>query len=148
MGDAHVVIVDDDGVHVGRRAVGPQNDEIVEVGVGKGDATLDAVLDDSLARYRRLDADDRWLALRRISRVGVAPPPGIARELAFGARLGAHFVQFLRRLIGAVGTTRGDQLLRDLPVPLGAGELENRLAVPAKAEPGQAVEDGRDRRIG
>ena len=59
VGDAHVVVVDDHGEHVGRRAVGAQDDEIVEVAVGEGDAALDPVLDDRLAVLRRLDADDR-----------------------------------------------------------------------------------------
>jgi hypothetical protein len=31
---------------------------------------------------------------------------------------------------------------------IGAGVLVRRLAVPVEAEPGQAVEDGRDRRLG
>ena len=59
VGDAHVVVVDDDGEHVGGRAVRAQDDEIVEVVVGEGDAALDVVLDDGLAVERRLDADDR-----------------------------------------------------------------------------------------
>ena len=59
VGDAHVVVVDDDGEHVGRRAVGAQDDEIVEVLVGEGDAALHAILDHGLAVARRLDADRR-----------------------------------------------------------------------------------------
>ena len=59
VGDAHVVVVDDDGEHVGRRAVGAQDDEVVEVLVGEGDAALHAVLDHRLAVERRLDADRR-----------------------------------------------------------------------------------------
>jgi hypothetical protein len=42
-----------------------------------------------------------------------------------------------------IGLAGGQQLARHLGVPLGAGELVDRLAVPAEAEPGQAVEDRR-----
>ena len=47
--DAHVVVVDDDGEHVGRRAVGAQQDEVVEILVLPDDAALDRVLDHRLA---------------------------------------------------------------------------------------------------
>ena len=57
VGDAHVVVVDDDGEHVGRRAVGAQQDEVVEVLVLAGDAALHLVLDHGLAVERRLEAD-------------------------------------------------------------------------------------------
>ena len=42
VGDAHVVVVDDDGEHVGRVAVRAQEDEVVEVLVGEDDAALHA----------------------------------------------------------------------------------------------------------
>ena len=47
--DVHVVVVDDDGEHVGRRAVGAQKDEVVEILVLPDDAALDGVFDDRLA---------------------------------------------------------------------------------------------------
>ena len=49
VGDAHVVVVDDDREHVGRRAVGAQEDEVVEVLVLEDDAALHLVLDHGLA---------------------------------------------------------------------------------------------------
>ena len=49
VGDVHVVVVDDDGEHVGRRAVGAQQHEIVEILVLPHDAALDLVLDHRLA---------------------------------------------------------------------------------------------------
>ena len=48
-GDVHVVVVDDDGEHVGRRAVGAQQHEVVEILVLPDDAALHRVLDDGLA---------------------------------------------------------------------------------------------------
>ena len=56
--DAHVVVVDDDGVVVDRRAVAAQDDHVVEVGVLPHDAALHAVLDHGLAVERGLEADD------------------------------------------------------------------------------------------
>ena len=49
MGDAHVVVVDHDGQHVGRRAVGAQQHQIVEILVLPDDAALHLVLDHGLA---------------------------------------------------------------------------------------------------
>ena len=48
-GDAHVVIVNDDGEHIGRRSVGAQQNEIVEIFIRPGDAALDLVLENRLA---------------------------------------------------------------------------------------------------
>ena len=45
MGDAHVVIVDDDREIVGRRAVGAQDDQIVELRIGDRDLALHVVAD-------------------------------------------------------------------------------------------------------
>ena len=57
VGDAHVVIVDHDGEHVGRIAVAPQQDEIVEVLVLPHHAALDFVLDHGFAGLRRAQSD-------------------------------------------------------------------------------------------
>jgi hypothetical protein len=67
VGDAHIVVVDHDREHVGRRAVGAQDDEVVEVLVLEHDAcpahgrrsTVSPLLG-------RLDADHRLDALRRL----------------------------------------------------------------------------------
>ena len=59
MGDAHVVIVDDDGEHIGRVAVRAQKDEIVELLVGEGDLALHLVVDDRLAVLLGAQADHR-----------------------------------------------------------------------------------------
>ncbi len=49
VGDAHVVVVDHDREHVGRRAVGAQQDEVVEVLVLPDDAALHLIVDHGLA---------------------------------------------------------------------------------------------------
>ena len=67
VGDAHVMVVDHHRQHVGRRAVGAQQDEIVELGVLDRDPALDQVVDHRLALARGLEADDEGRAglLRR-----------------------------------------------------------------------------------
>ncbi len=54
VGDAHVVVVDDDGEHVGRVAVRAQQHEVVELLVGEDDLALHLVVDDRLAVLPRL----------------------------------------------------------------------------------------------
>jgi hypothetical protein len=81
VGDAHVVIVDHHRQHVGRRAVGAEQDEIVELGVLDGDPALDLVVDRRLALARRLEADDEGLVplLGRSRRATAVDPERRAR---------------------------------------------------------------------
>ena len=145
MGDAHVVIVDDDGEHVGRIAVGAQQHEIVEILVGEGDAALHLVVDDGLAVLARAQADRRRHARRRLGGVAVAPAAVVARRQAGEPLLLAHFGKFFRRAIAAIGVAGLQQLHRGFAVARDAGELVDDLAVPIEFEPAQAVEDRLDR---
>ena len=54
--DSHVVVVDDDGMVVDRRAVAAQDDHVVELGVGYGHAALHPVVDHRFALARCLEA--------------------------------------------------------------------------------------------
>ena len=67
VGDAHVVIVDHDGEHVGRVAVGAQQHEIVELLVGEDDLALHLVVDDRLALLPGAQPDDRGDAGGRLA---------------------------------------------------------------------------------
>ena len=87
MRDAHVVIVDDDGEHIGRRAVGAQKDEIVEILVGPATrpCTLSSrTVSPSRGRLSRMTG---FTPRRRFGGGAVAPAPVIARRASFGARL-------------------------------------------------------------
>ena len=148
VGDFHVVIVDHDREHVGRRPVGAQQHHVVELVVGHRDLALDQVVEHGLTAARRLEADDRRHARRRLGRVAVAPASVVEHPPPLGARPLAQFLQFLGRAVAVVGLARLDQAARDLGVVGGAGELMHRLAVPVELEPAQAVEDGVDRRLG
>ena len=148
VGDAHVVVVDDDREHVGRIAVRAQQHQVVELLVGEDDLALHLVVDDRLAVLARAQADRRLDARRRLRGVAVAPAPVVAHRLAFGARLGAHLLELLLARVAAIGAARGEHLLDDLAVAVGARELADRLAVPSQPEPGEPVEDRLDRRFG
>ena len=148
VGDAHVVVVDDDGEHVGRRAVGAQKHEVVEILVLPHHPALDLVLDDRLALARRLEPDHRLDAGRRLGRVAVAPAPVVAHRPALGFRRLAHLLQLPRARVAVIGAAGGDEALGDLLVARGAGELVHGVAVPVDAEPGEAVEDRLDRGLG
>ena len=93
VGDPHVVIVDHHREHVGRRAVGAQQDEIVELGILDRDFALDLVLDHRLAFARGLDANDGRLIGGPV--VAVAPRAVDPERLAFGLGLFALRGQFL-----------------------------------------------------
>src|SRR4029079_722463 len=78
MGDAHVVIVDHDGEIVGRRPVASEDDEVVEILIGEGYASLHLVVDDRLAVARRLEADRGLHPWRRVLMVAIPPRAVIA----------------------------------------------------------------------
>jgi hypothetical protein len=147
VGDAHVVVVDHHRQHVGRRPVGAQQDEIVELGIGDRDAALDEVVDCRLALARGFQADDGGSAFG--PRIGAVAPFALEPERPpLGLRPLAPGLQFLGRQIAAVGGAALDQLVRDLGVARLILRLEMDLLVPVEPEPGEPVEDHVDRFLG
>jgi len=65
VGDFHVVVVNDDCQQVGRRAVGAEENEVVQVLVREVDAPLYLVVPSCRAFLRGADADDGLDSLRR-----------------------------------------------------------------------------------
>ena len=137
----HVVIVDDDGEHVGRVAVGAQEHKIVEILVGEDDLALHLVVDDSFALLGGAQADHRLDAGRRFGRIAVAPAAIVAHRLALETRFFAHLFELLDACVTAVGAARAKQLPGDLAMALGAFELADRLAVPVEPEPFEPVDN-------
>ena len=146
--DLHVMIVDHHRQHVGRGAVGAQQDEVVEPVVGDPDLALDPVIDDGLAVLRHLDTHDRLHVGGRASRVAVAPATVVEPGPALGARAPAHLLQLLLRAEAAVGFAVRQEPLRHLGVAVQTRGLELHLAVPVQLEPAQAVDDGVGRGLG
>jgi hypothetical protein len=136
MGDAHVVIVDHHGQHIGWVAVRAQQYEIVELLIGEGHFALHLVVDDRLAFLFGAQADHRLDAGRRLARIAVAPAPVIAHRPAGEPRLVAHRLQFVLARIAIIGAPGRDEALGDLAMARRARELAHRLAVPVEAEPG------------
>src|SRR5690606_34817573 len=120
-------------------------DEVVEILVGELHVALHAVADDRLAVLRRLDADHRLYADRRVGRIAVAPAAVITRRPALGPGLLAHLGEFLLRSVAVIGLAEPDQLLGYLAVALAARELRDRFALPVQAKPGKPVQDRRGR---
>jgi hypothetical protein len=129
------MVVDHDREHVGRRTVGAEQDEIVELGIGDADLALDEVVDDGLAFLGRLDADDEGLALL-LGAAFAGPPLAVDAE---GAALGLGCLaargELLLRQIAAIGRTARDQVVRDLGVALFKLRLEIGIAVAFNTEP-------------
>ncbi|MNS96878.1 hypothetical protein D3C72_1311960 [compost metagenome] len=82
------------------------------------------------------------MRLGQVVDAGLAVTPGRDEVLARGLGLIAQGAGFLSGEEVAVGVARGQQLLGDLAVTVGAGELEDGLFVAEQLQPGQAVEDG------
>ncbi len=148
VGDAHVVVVDHDREHVGRRAVRAQQHEIVEVLVLPDHAPLHLILDRGLARERRLEPDRGLRTGRRVAGIAIAPAPIIKLCAPFFARLLSHLGKLIRGRIATVRMPGRQQSLDHRAVTVDTGELIDGLAVPIEAEPGQSVENGVDRRRG
>ncbi len=138
VGHAHVVIVDDDGQHVGRRAVRAHQDQVVH-GLGRpGDRALHLVLDGDRAFARCLQANG-------IFTVGmiraVAPRRAEQRRFLLGPCLLAEGVDLLPGREALVGGTCFQHLTRDFCVPLDTAELADGFTVPVQAQPLQPFED-------
>ena len=148
MGDAHVMVVHDDRMHVGGVSVRAKDDEIVEVLVWETHVALDVVPNDGLAICGRLDADCGLHIGRRLGWVAVAPAPVIARRPAFGPRPLTHLGKLFGGGITFIGLAEPNEFFRYLPMPRSAAILRDRLSLPVEAEPGQAVENCRRGRLG
>ncbi len=135
------MIVDDDGQHVGRRAVAPQDDHVVELFVGPLHRALDDVVDDRLACLGHFKPHDIGPGGLRGCRLAISPTAVIADGNPARALLGTHGFELLRGGVAAICTAHLEELLGDLPVASGSRELKDRLAVPIQPEPGQPVED-------
>ena len=148
MGDAHVVVVDDNGEHVGRTAVGPKQHQIVEILVRKTNLALNDVVDDRLAVERRLQPDHRLDPLGRFGRVAVAPAAVVTGRPLFGLGPRAHLLEFGLTGIAAVGLVLCEHLVDCRAVSVGALELRDRRLVGFKPHPRQPVDDRLDGRLG
>ena len=146
--DPHVVIVDDDRQHIGRRAVAAQQHHVVEIAISSRDVALHEVMHHGLTLQRHLDADHRLGPWRRLGRISIAPAAIIELRGAFRPGPLAHFRQLLRRCEAQIGIARLEELLRDRGVAGAVGELGDGITIPIEPEPLQAIVDGLDGGLG
>ncbi|OIQ70399.1 hypothetical protein GALL_479880 [mine drainage metagenome] len=145
VGDPHVVVIDDHGEVIGRRAVRAQQDQVVEILVLEGHVALHLVGDQGLALSRGPQPDH--IGLVRVI-IAVAITPGRTDHPALGAGGLALMRQFVGGHVATIGRAARQHLLHDRAVAIGAGELEHRLLVRRQAQPAEAIEDRLHRRLG
>ena len=142
MGNSHIVVVDNDRKHIGRRTVGPQHDQVVQFAVGNRHGPLNGVLDNGFAFPGRFESDHRLYAGGGIRRIAIAPGAVVTHRTLFRLCLFAHFCEFFGGAVAAIGSAFVDQLLRNLRVALPARKLVDGLVIGIEAQPGQPVENG------
>ena len=138
VGHAHVVVIDHHGQVIGRRTVGAQQDQVVQILVLEPDVPLHLVGHHRVAGLRTLQAHDKG-AVRGV--VGGDVAPGRTDHPALGPRRLALGVQLLRRHVVAIGFAAGQELVHGGAMQVGPGGLEHRRLVGLKAQPLQALED-------
>ena len=141
---AHVVIVDHDRQHIGRRPVRPEQHEVVQLGVLDGHLALDPIVDRGLAVLRCLQPDDEG-AIGIFRSILVAPGAADAQRLLGRLRLCAHRGEFVGGQIAAIGVAVRDHRMRDRRVAVGARELIGRCLVGIEPEPMHPLQDRVDR---
>jgi len=139
--DAHIVVVDDDRQHVGRRPVASQKHKVIELFVRDHHAALHFVLDDRFPVARRFETDGGRNALRCIARVTVAPGSIIDGRPSFSPCALAHLGEFLRCAVAAISTAAGQQLFDSFAVTIGPLVLVDRLVIPIEPEPLKPLKD-------
>ena len=143
----HVVIVDHDREHIGRRAIRPQQDEIVEFRILDRDLPLDAVIDRGFTVLRRLQAHDEGaIGFRR--RATVAPRATNAKRFFRRLCLGPHRREFVLRQVTAIGMAVCDHVVRHRRMAIRTRELIGRGCIGIEPEPMHSLQDRVDRRLG
>ena len=150
--DVHVVVGDDPGEGVGRRAGRTQQHQVGEVAVAEGHLALDQIVDHGVAVLRPAEANG--MGPCEVGGAGIAVAPGRAQGVAGGLGLLARGGQLVAAEPATVGLAGGQQLHDHGAMAVRARRLEHRLAVERQAQPVQAVKDhlhggfGRARTIG
>ena len=164
LGDPHVHVVDDDREVIGREAVGPEDDEVLEAAVVEADLTMNGIEEGGAALRRNAEAHgagrgcgftgSHLRSAQRQARLVVllrAEPGGSAlvRALAGpGARVSAAVVVVG---VSAVDQLRGDGAIAVLPLRLEVRRMRSadlRAFVPGQSQPAHAVEDALHHLVG
>ena len=146
MRDPHRDVVDDDAEVVGRRAVGPHEDPVVELTVLERDRPVDEVVDHGRALGRNAQAQCAG------GQPAVAAASRVPERLLPLLRLRSLAIEQLRRAVAVVGASSRDQTPGVLAIdrePLGLAIARRRRAlVPIETEPAERVDDRDDVLVG
>ena len=130
MRDSHVMIVNDDGKHIGRRPVGAKDHHIVKRPVLYRHPALDSVINGGLATVRHAHANHKG-AVRRIPAIA----PGGPDRHPGGARLVTQRSQLILCQMAVIGRTASDKLCRDFCMAGGAGRLADGGLITLEPKP-------------
>ena len=143
---SHVLVVNHAAQVVGGRSIGAQQHQVVELRVEIADLAMQPVL-----HHDRLDIGppETQHRLHSGARFGSIPPTAVvARVLAAGALLLAHFRQFFWRAVAVVGRPQLKQPMRHFAMPFQPRRLQQRLAVRIQPETPQRFNQLSDVLIG
>src|SRR5690606_23886917 len=142
--DPHLDVVRNDGKVVDRRAVGSDDDEIVDLGVTEPGLAMDGIVPEHLA-LGHTEADGVGLAcggpLFRDPRIDVPAAPIVAVDSPAHLSSLAACLQFFGRAETPVSPAGTEQRLGVAPVALETVRLMIGALVPVEPQPPQAVED-------
>ena len=139
VGDPHVMVVHDNGQHIGGCAVGAQDHHVVKGFVLHADGALDGIVDGCLAVVRHANAHDERPVARSAA---IAPWRAHGKAIGHGAL--PHVIELGVAHITAIGGAAGQKLLRHFGVPRGALGLHDRGPVALKPKPAKRIVDGVD----
>ena len=142
--DRHLGVVHDAAEDEEGRAVGADDDEIVQVDVLEDDAALHLVVDHGFALEGRAEAQHRSGPARRW-RGEIPAGAVVGRPAAGGEGRPPARVELLGRAPAAVRPTGGEQCFGARAVEVQPGALVDGSLVPVEMEPGEGVEDRLDR---
>src|SRR5215831_3839880 len=119
MGNAHVMVVDDDRQHIGRRTVGPEQNEVVEIFILPCNASLHLILNDGFAGQWSLKPDHWVNTCRYVLGIAVTAAPVVEPCEALRARFFSHRGEFVGAAVTTIRVSGSEQLLGDLAVTGG-----------------------------
>ena len=134
----HVPVIDDNAEVVGRNAVGPDDDEVVDLLVRDADRSFDKVVPGHGAVERIAKANHRIDPGRRgrqhLARLR-APAAVVAGFLAACSLRLAHLFEFLRCAVAAVGRAGVQHVVDDASIAIQPLHLVDRPFVAIEAQP-------------
>ena len=140
MGHAHIMIVDHHRQHINGRPVRAEQHHVVQLIILNGDIALHPVADHGRAVLRCLDPDHKGRVRVRVwGRIPPGRPEKRAAPFGFGGV--AECGNFFGGGKTLVRLALCQQIMGDLCMPVGIGELADDIAVVIQTQPRHALQD-------